>query len=86
MEGRTQADRKTSVTEGHEGTRRGENVYALTTDGQRKIPDVFGKKNLAKRGGQGWLSVGVQTSKAGKRDSQVRQTSGASKEVRQAGK
>ena len=55
--------------ESHVGARRdtrGENVYALVTDGQRKIPDVGGKKNLTKRGCQGWLSVGVQASKAGK--------------------
>ena len=77
---RTQAGRKTSVTEGHGGTRRGENVYALTTDGQRNIPDVGGKKkNLTKRGGQGWLSVGVQASKTDKRGRQVKQTSETSK-------
>ena len=44
MDGRTQVGRKTSVMEGHGGTRRGENVYVLATDGQRKIPDVGGKK------------------------------------------
>ena len=44
VDGRTQAGRKTSVMEEHGGTRRGENVYALATDGQRKIPDVGAKK------------------------------------------
>ena len=43
------------------------------------------KKNLAKRGGQGWLSVGVQTSKAGKRARQARQASEADKWGKQGG-
>ena len=42
------------------------------------------KKNLTKRGGQGWLSVGGQASKAGKWGRQARQTSGANKWDRQA--
>ena len=53
--------------ESHVGARRdtrGENVYPLATDGQRKFPMWVAKKNLTKRGGQGWLSVGIQTSKA----------------------
>ena len=57
--------------ESHVGARRdtrGENVYPLATDGQRKFPMWVAKKNLTKRGGQGWLSVGVQASKAGKRE------------------
>ena len=50
-DGRTQAGRKTSVMEEHGGTRRGENVHALATDDQKKIPDVGAKKeNLNEEG------------------------------------
>ena len=42
--------------ESHVGARRdtrGENVYALATDDQRKIPDVGGKKKLNEEGWSG---------------------------------